>query len=85
MAHFYGWTHEYINQMEWETALEYYDSIEVIEAQQGLIQLTAAGYVNAPNKDRNKIHRSMRKIAHPRSLRKKIEFDEFIERMKDGG
>ena len=70
--------------MDCSIALEYFESITVIEAQRYLIEMNITDYPRMKNDGRRQFHRDMRKTAHPKELQKLIEFEDFIERMSDG-
>lgn len=85
MASFYGWSHEYIEEMDYGIALEYYEAISVIEAQDALINMKVVDHPRANAESRKKFHRDMKKVAYPQGLQREMEFEEFIEVMRDGG
>jgi len=66
------------------TAIEYYESIRVIDAQERLVEMQMADYPRMKAEGRKKMHREMRKAAHPEHLQKKLDFDEFIRKMQNG-
>ena len=43
-----------------------------------------ADYPRMKAEGRKKMHREMRKAAHPEHLQKKLDFDEFIRKMQNG-
>lgn len=86
LASFYGWTHHYINELEWDTALEYYEAITVIECQENLVDMNITDYPRMKSDGRKDFYRKMRKLAYPQSLQKEISFEEFAKKlgMTDG-
>lgn len=87
LASFYGWTHEYILGMSNDVALEYYEAITVIDAQDRMVDMNMADYPNMKKESRKKFFRQMRKQAYPTSLYKpkEMDFDEFFKVMGHGG
>lgn len=81
VAHFYGWTDDYIMDLEYDTVMEYYKAITIIDASDRLVDLTVADYPNSKNKSRQKIHKNMYKLANPKHLRKEISFEDFQEKI----
>lgn len=84
MAQFYGWTHHYIMNLDYGTALEYYEAITVIDAQDRLVDLNVADYPQLKKEDRSKLHREFRNSAYPKEMQKEVSFDDFIRKMTDG-
>ena len=84
MARFYGWSHEEILGISYNTFLMYYNAITVIEAQDNLVKMNLADYPNMKKEGRSNFYRQMRKNAYPVGLQKTIEFDDFVKRMTDG-
>lgn len=50
--------------MENGVALQYYECITAIEAQEKMVDLPIADYPHLKQEERNKIHRSFSKLAH---------------------
>ena len=50
-------------QMDYATAIGYYNAITVIEAQDRLVDFQVASFPNYESKDRDKIHREYYKLA----------------------
>ena len=84
IAQFYGWSHEYIEEMPFSVALEYYQAITVIEAQERLIDLKIADYPRMLKADRNELFKKFNKMAYPDTMRKEMDFDEFFRIMGHG-
>lgn len=69
-----------------QVAMEYYEAVTVIEAQDRMIEMNIADYPRMKTEGRKRFHREMRKKAYPRSLKaqKEMDFDEFFEVMGHG-
>jgi hypothetical protein len=65
VIHYYGFSYKEVESMPYQTFLEFYDSIEVIEAKKALLSMKIASYPYMPTKDRNKMHRKMHEKAFP--------------------
>ena len=72
--------------MPYDRAVEYYEAITVIEAQQTLVDMNVSDYPRMKSDGRKKYYRSMRKLAYPVDLvpPKEMDFEEFFERMGHG-
>lgn len=81
LARFYGWTDYEILSMEYETVLEYYQAITVIDAEQQLNSIRCSSYPNMTKDAKDKTHRELKKLAEPAHLQKEMDFDEFIGMM----
>lgn len=68
--------------MEYAKALEYYNAINVIEAQGYLVDMNVSLFPNM--KDKKAYFNNMKKIAHPRELQKETSFEDFIRQVKNG-
>ena len=64
------------------TAVDYYNSITVIEAQQNLVKMNIADYPKMSKDGRKKIHREMHKLGNPKHLQKEMDFEEFQKVMR---
>jgi len=64
VARFYGWSHDYISSLPSKTLLKYLESIEILEAQEALVQMTLADFSrNYKQEDRKKLHRKLKRTA----------------------
>ena len=70
--------------MEWNTAMEYYSAITVIEAQNVLIDFNVSDYPHMKKDQRRKMHKKYSKMAYPKTLQEQVSFEDFIKRMTDG-
>ena len=70
--------------MDYAYALEYYEAITIIEAQDSLIEMNIIDYPRMTKEDRRRYHKEMYKRAYPQELKKEMEFDEFIRKMTGG-
>lgn len=77
IANFYGWTDEQIMSCDYETIVEYYEAITVVDAQNRLVDLSVSDYASATKETRKKLHRQITRLASPVHLREEIDFDEF--------
>lgn len=87
LARFYSWTHHYIENLEWDTALEYYEAITVVEAQEKLVDMNLSDYPHMKGDGRKSFYRKMRNMAYPKELQKETSFDDFAKQvgmLKDG-
>lgn len=57
MCRFYGWTPDYVENMDYGKALEYWQAITTIEAQDFLISLEVSDWPNMKDQQRKKLHR----------------------------
>jgi DNA-binding phage protein len=65
LAFSYGWTHEEIMGLDVEDAELYIKAIDVIEAQNMLLQMKIADYPNMKNSERRKLFKTLHKQAYP--------------------
>jgi hypothetical protein len=70
--------------MPYTVAMDYYEAITVIEAQEALVAMNISDYPKMKGESRKKFYRQMRKSAQPQSLQKQMDFEDFISRMNDG-
>ena len=84
LAYFYKWSHEYIESLPYRIALEYFEAITVIEAQNFLADLTKADYPNLKKEDRRKIHREMHNKAYPYEEQKPVSAKEMARILSHG-
>lgn len=82
MSFFYGFSYEYIKNMENDIFLQYWKAINVIEAQNAMIQLQLESYPHADKKSRAKILKAFQKEATP--FKEPISILEFAKRLKNG-
>jgi len=61
MARFYGWSDEYLREMEADKFLAYWLAITPIESQEVLNQITATSFSNLKKGDRSKVHKELKK------------------------
>lgn len=81
LASFYGWTHHYIEDLEYDVALEYYEAITPIEAQVNLVEMNISDYPQMKKDGRQKVFRQMRKLAYPQGLQKEISFEDLVKKV----
>ena len=67
--------------MDCSLALEYFQAIEVIQAQDSLVEMNITDYPNMKREGRSKFYREMRKKGYPRELQPEMDFDAFFEKM----
>lgn len=84
IAHFYGWTDDYIMGCEYETIIEYYEAITVVDAQNRMVELSVSDYAGAKSETRKKLHRQFKKLANPKHLETEMDFEEFQRKMSGG-
>jgi len=71
--------------MPYDTAMEYYEAMHVIEAQQTLLFMQINDYSNGMTKSgRRDLFRNIKKVAYPRGMQKQITTDELKERLFGG-
>lgn len=63
VAHFYGWTHHYIEEIDYVTLIEYYNAIDVIEARKTLVDLKVSDFPKLIPNARKKFQKSVEKRA----------------------
>ena len=85
MAYFYGWTDEYIEELEFGKALEYYEGVTVIEAQENLVKMNITDYPRMSSEGRKKFYRQMRRLAYPDGLQKQMSFEDFAKKVSKNG
>jgi len=81
LAQFYGWTHHYIEELDYGTALEYYEAITVIESRDRMVDMNIVDYPHLKNDARRNMHREFKKLANPKELQREMSFEEFAKRM----
>lgn len=84
LAQTYGWTHQEIMSMPYVRAVEYYEAVTVIEAQQCLVEMNVSDYPRMNGDSRRKFHREMKKKAYPQGLQQEMSFEDFARIMTDG-
>ncbi len=72
--------------MDCADALDYYEAITVLEAQDALVTMNISDYPRMKKDDRSKFYREMRKRAYPQHLQKQMSFEDFAKKvgMLDG-
>jgi len=65
LAFFYGWTPQVIDELDYPTAFEYFNAIEVIEAQNAILGIRVSSYPHMKDDGRNKIMKELNRIAFP--------------------
>jgi len=68
---FYGWLWSEVENMNIGIFMRYYDSIEILEAQDLLVQYTLQDWSNLKKEVRQKMHRETHKKAYPKTWKKK--------------
>lgn len=81
LASFYGWTHHYISSLSWSTALEYYEAITVIEAQNNLVEMNVGDYPRMKKDQRASFYKQMRTLAYPKTMQKEMSFEDFAKKL----
>lgn len=71
MCEFYGWTPDIVGGLTFEEASIYWEAITVIEAREMLSQLSVADYPHMKKTSRQKLHRSLSKMAFPATFKDK--------------
>ena len=84
MARFYGWTHDYIDDLDHETVIRYYSAITVLDAQERLVDMNVSDYPKMGKESRKKFFKEMRKKAYPSELQKEVTFDEMARKLNGG-
>ena len=79
MCRFYGWTHDYIDSMTFETALEYWQAITMIEAQEFLQALKCSEYANMEAKDKQKLSNYLQDKAYFQEEQKVLKTTDIIK------
>lgn len=85
LAKTYGWTDAVINEMSYSAALDYYNAVTVLDAEDRLMDFQVAAYPHLQKNARSKLHRTVSKAARPKELQREVSFEELYERMKNGG
>lgn len=72
--------------MEYAVALDYYEAITVLEAQEALVAMNIQDYPRMKTEGRSRFYREMRKKAYPQHLQRQMSFEEFAKQvgMLDG-
>jgi len=70
--------------MPYIEAVQYYEAITTIEAQEMLLDMTVVSYPKMKDRDRSKLHKDIHSKAYPEQEEKTISFAEFAQRAKDG-
>lgn len=81
LCHFYGWTHDYVSQMDYKIAVKYYKAITHIEAEHYLVDMNIVDYPRMTKDGRRSFYRSMVKMTHRGQIGKEMSFDEFARKM----
>lgn len=81
LAHFYGWSDDYIDSLPVDVALDYWHSITAIEARQALVQANLIMMPHVDGKERERYHKELEKLANPvrKSQGKKLTNKELME------
>ena len=79
LAQTYGWTHHYIEELEYGVALEYYSAITPIEGQMQLVQMNIADYPKMKKSARTDFYKGIRKLSYPESMQKQTSFEDFAK------
>ena len=87
VARFYGWTHDYIRSLEAEVFDQYFKAIEVIRANETLIQLKVSDFPQLDGKQRSKVHAQFSKRANPKEFREEevLKTGDLFKKMKGMG
>ena len=81
LAYFYGWTHDYIESLDYETVMDYFMAITVLDAQSRMIDMNIQDYPRMTKEGRKSFFREMRKKAYPKELQKEMSFEDFARKM----
>ena len=86
MARFYGFSHQAIEQMEYEAFLAYVKAINVLTAKESLMQIQIASFPNAKKEFKDKIHRELTKMVNSENFDtpKNVLTTEDIARLING-
>ena len=60
LARFYGWTDREIGRLQHSVALSYFESIELLKAEETLVSLNVSGYPHAKKAFRQKFEKSLK-------------------------
>lgn len=74
MARFYGWSHEYLCDMQAKVFMTYYRAISPIEASEQISQLTASDWPNLKDQKRKEIFNKLDKEARSVYPKKQVKF-----------
>jgi hypothetical protein len=89
MAHFYGFSHKDMMDMDTQTFYAYYDSITAIEAQNAILGTTVATFPHMKPADRKKLNKRLNNNAYPIKEQKPTlsseDAAEYIQRMLNNG
>lgn len=72
VAHFYGWTDQSISRMGYKEFLNYFNVIDVLEAQQDLRMIRAISYPHMKRPSQNKLYNELSRVIQ-RGVRKNNE------------
>ena len=86
MARFYGFGHDEIESMDYESFLAYVKAIEVLRAKETLMNIQIASFPNAKKEHKDKIHRELMKQVNSENFDKpkNVLTTEDIARMMNG-
>lgn len=68
MCRFYGWTHVQLMDLDVDLFDEYWQAIDIIEAKEQLVRLSAADWPNLKPSYRETQHRQLHERAYPASF-----------------
>lgn len=86
MARFYGFGHEEIESMQYESFLAYVKAIDGLRAKETLMNIQIASFPNAKKEYKDKIHRDLIKTINSENFEKpkNVLTTEDIARMLNG-
>ena len=79
MCRFYGWTHDYLCSMPFETALEYWEAITMLEAQELLEDLKVSEYPNMKANDKQKLSNMLQDKAYFKGEQKILKTTDLLK------
>lgn len=84
LARFYGWTDDYIGQLDYDIAMEYIEAMEVIKARELMISYDAAIIPNLKETAQSSRFNKARKRANPIHLQEETSFEDFAKSLGMG-
>jgi hypothetical protein len=81
LARFYSWTHQYINSLDWDIALEYYCAIDVLESQETLNGISVSTFPHMKTDSRKDYHSKIMKRSKVKDFQTETSFEDFARQV----
>jgi len=79
MCRFYGFTLEYIENIDVKSYNMLFNGMKQLEAKEMLRTMSTNDFPHLKNKDRKQVHKELFKIAYPENFKKKIIRNEDLK------